>query len=61
MEGHGDEKLAFRHAEEASIWRDIDALVYGRDIRYRALAANLSEPLQHACDMVMKRGVAKLV
>lgn len=61
MEGRSDEKLAFRHAEEAALWRDFDALVHGRDVRYRALQANLSEPLQHACDMVMKRGVAKLV
>ncbi|MDW9478749.1 hypothetical protein GOB57_08530 [Sinorhizobium meliloti] len=61
MEGHGDEKLAFRHGEEGSLWRDFDALAHGRDIRYRAVQANLSEPLQHACDMVMKRGVSKLV
>lgn len=61
MDGQGDEKLAFRHPEEASLWREFDALVYGRDIRFRAVSANLSEPLQHTCDMVMKRGVVKLV
>lgn len=61
MEGRGEEKIAFRHVEEAPLWRDFDALIHGRDIRYRAVQANLSEPLQHACDMVMKRGVSKLV
>jgi ribonuclease HI len=61
MEGIGEERLAFRHEKEAPLWKDFDALTHGRDIRYRAIQANLSEYLQHACDMVMKRGVSKLL
>jgi ribonuclease HI len=61
MEGVGDERLAFRHDKEGPLWKDFDALTHGRDIRYRAIHANLSEYLQHACDMVMKRGVSKLL
>ncbi|MCS4089853.1 hypothetical protein [Rhizobium sp. BK176] len=61
MEGIGDERLAFRHDKEAPLWRDFDALTHGRDIRYRSIQPNLSEYLQHACDMVMKRGVSKLL
>jgi hypothetical protein len=61
MDGNGDEKLAFRHVEEAAIWTDFDALVHARNVRFRALQTNLSEYLQHACDMVMKRGVGKLI
>jgi ribonuclease HI len=61
MEGMGDEKLAFRHDKETPLWKEFDALTHGRDVRYRAIHANLSEYLQHACDMVMKRGVSKLL
>ncbi|MBY3433148.1 hypothetical protein HFN89_02995 [Rhizobium laguerreae] len=61
MDGIGDERLAYRHEQEGPLWRDFDALIHGRDIRYRAIQANLSEYLQHACDMVMKRGVSKLL
>lgn len=61
MDGTVDEKIAFRHGEEEALWRDFDSLIYARDVRYKAVQANLSEHLQHICDMVMKRGAANLV
>ena len=56
MEGKGQERLAFRHPEEDSLWSEFDALSRGRDLRFRAVQSNLSDRLQHVCDMVMKRG-----
>lgn len=61
MEGIADEHRAFRHNEEDAIWKQYDSLVEGRDIKAKAVSANLSDHLQNVCDMVMKRGPLNLV
>jgi hypothetical protein len=51
---------AHRHASEAALWNEYDRLAADRPMRFRAAAPNLSDPAQHACDVVLARGVETL-
>jgi hypothetical protein len=61
MEGDGEHRKTFRRTEEEALWAEFDALTAGRDIRYKTVAASLSDHLQGVCDLVMKRGAISLV